>query len=111
MSERQRWKDQPALARAAETVCLTHLTDGFCHPKDRPTCKCWDAASAVMQATGLSARATAWVFSRRHAIEEQAEKDETKTWNGTPWWSRKEAEGLVAAGEQGGAPSSARNEP
>lgn len=88
MSERDRYKETPALAHAAEAACSYYLTDGFCMPRSCQGCKCWDRAKAAMEATGLSARAVGWIFQHRGRIEKQAEADETKTYGGVPWWSR-----------------------
>lgn len=65
---------QPGLCLAAEQFCSTDLTDGFCSPKQRDVCKCWDRAEQSMRGTGLSAQAVAWVYAHRHRIEEEAEK-------------------------------------
>lgn len=88
MSERDRYKETPALAHAAEAACSYYLTDGFCMPRSYQGCKCWDRAQATMEATGLSARAVGWIFQNRSRIEKQAESDEKQTYGGTPWWSR-----------------------
>jgi hypothetical protein len=106
MSEFDRYKLQPALAKAAECACSYYLTDGFCMPRDRQQCKCWAKAWAVMEATGLSARAVGFIFQHRQRIEETAEAAETKTFNGTPWWSKPErvkAEETTYKQEQEGA--------
>ncbi len=66
--------DQPGLCMAAEARCSTRLTDGFCTPKTRDCCRCWNDAEALMSATGMSARAAAWVFSHVNAIEREAAK-------------------------------------
>jgi hypothetical protein len=86
-----RCKLQPALAHAADAACSYFMTDGFCDPRQCQSCKCWDRASAVMDATGLSARAVGFLFQHRQQIEKSAEEQEAKTWDGTPWWSKPEA--------------------
>ena len=85
-----RCKLQPALWKAAECACTYHLTDGFCSPRNVQQCKCWDRAEATMVATGLSARAVGFIFQNLRRIEDAAEKAETATWHGTPWWSKPE---------------------
>jgi len=35
------------LARIAETLCVCDMTDGFCMPSHKPTCRCWGVARAV----------------------------------------------------------------
>jgi hypothetical protein len=67
-----RAKLQPGLALAAEAACIYRSTDGFCHPRNVDSCKCWDQAKQVMEATGLSARAVAWIFRNSQRIEELA---------------------------------------
>lgn len=69
MTEVTRAELQPGLLTAAEAACVYDKTDGFCHPRNTNACRCWDAAQAVMKATGLSARAVAWVFKHRKLIE------------------------------------------
>ena len=86
--ERDRYKDQPALAHAAECACTYYLTNGFCGPRNAQQCKCWDHAAATMAATGLSARAVGWIYEHLRKIETQAEVDETKIFGGTPLWSK-----------------------
>lgn len=63
---------QPALARAAEAACIYDMTDGFCRPRNAPDCRCWKAAEVVMEATGMSALAVAWVFRHKRRIEQEA---------------------------------------
>lgn len=74
MSDERRSDRQPALFRAALSICVTDMTDGFCTPQNAETCKCWQKAEAVMEATGLSGRAVAWMWPRRRMIETEAEK-------------------------------------
>ena len=66
---------QRGLLYAAELACIYKLTDGFCHPRNRPECRCWDAANAVMKATGLSAQAVHWIFQHIDKIEKDAMPD------------------------------------
>lgn len=70
ISERERM--QPALAKAAEAVCIYQHTDGFCHPRNNPTCRCWQMARDVQQATGLSSQAVQWIFKNTRRIEDEA---------------------------------------
>jgi hypothetical protein len=48
------------------------MTDGFCHPRNSPGCRCWKAAQDTMAATGLSAQAVAWIFRFKRRIEQEA---------------------------------------
>lgn len=98
-----RYKLQPALAHAAEAACSYYLTDGFCGPRNCRQYKCWDRARAVMDATGLSARAVGFIFKHRSRIEESAEQEETRIYQGVPWWSKPEriaAESKLASNER-----------
>jgi hypothetical protein len=65
----ERRRMQPALFHAAEVACANRLTDGFCTPKNVAYCRCWDAAEAIMQATGLSGQSVAWIFRNTTRIE------------------------------------------
>lgn len=76
MSEVDQSQLQPGLLMAAEAACIYGKTDGFCHPRNANACRCWDAAEAVMKATGLSAQAVAWVFKNRQAIEKTAAEND-----------------------------------
>ena len=33
--------------RIAAALCVTHLTDGFCMPRNKPDCRCHSLAKAV----------------------------------------------------------------
>jgi hypothetical protein len=64
---------QPALYEAANAACIYQYTDGFCVTRNSPTCeRCWGNAWRVMDATGLSARATAWLFQHGPVVERLA---------------------------------------
>ena len=74
-SARERRCDRsPGLFMAAQEFCVTDLTDGFCTPKQRDVCKCWDRAEQSMRGTGLSAQAVAWIYRHRTKIEAEAAK-------------------------------------
>lgn len=103
MSDIDRYNLTPALAHAAEAACSYYLTDGFCGPRNCQQCKCWDQARAVMDATGLSARAVGFIFKHRNRIEDAAEQEETRIYQGVPWWSKPEriaAESKLASTER-----------
>lgn len=71
-AESERSRMQPGLLRAAEAACIYDMTDGFCHPRNSPGCRCWKAAEDVQRATGMSAQAVAWVFRCKSRIEREA---------------------------------------
>lgn len=71
-TEAERRTMQPALFLAAECACIYRFTDGFCRPQNIASCRCWNAAEAVMLATGLSAQAVGWVFRNLQHIEREA---------------------------------------
>lgn len=62
----------PALHKAAEAVCVYDRTDGFCHPRNHPACRCWQIAEEMMLGLGLSANAVSWVVQHKHDIERQS---------------------------------------
>lgn len=75
MTDERRCDRQPGLHKAALAACVTRLSDGFCTPTQNGACpKCWPAAEAVMQATGCSAQAAAWIFDHINRIEDEAAK-------------------------------------
>lgn len=74
----RRFDRQPALGRLAETICIYDKTDGFCSPRSKEVCMCWDNAEKMLQGSGLSARACCWVLMNSKRIEEEAEKCEKR---------------------------------
>ncbi len=45
----QEIKSNWRLMRVAEQLCICDLTDGFCHPQNKPDCKCWRLAALAMK--------------------------------------------------------------
>lgn len=73
MTEQQRRSErQPALALVAEELCVCDMTDGFCTPRNKDMCKCWDRASTLLHESGFSAQALVWILKHRTRIEQQA---------------------------------------
>lgn len=80
MSEKKTIKDerrcdqQPGLFVLAETFCSYDMTDGFCTPRNRDRCECWDKAEAMLKSSPLSANACSWVLKNKERIEREANK-------------------------------------
>ena len=62
----------PALFQLAEVVCIYDRTNGFCHPRNKQGCECWQIAANLMSTTGLSSRALQWVLTHKADIEKMA---------------------------------------
>jgi hypothetical protein len=58
----------------AEAFCTYDMTDGFCNPRTREKCECWDKAKAMLDSTTISANACAWVLKNKERIEKEASK-------------------------------------
>lgn len=74
MSDKTRAEQSPALCKVAECFCIYNLTDGFCHPRNKDSCACWDKAKAMTESTGMSANACCWVLLNKKRIEGEANK-------------------------------------
>lgn len=72
VSDKRRCDTQPALFKVAECLCIYDMTDGFCTPRNKEVCACWDRAKQLMEASGFSALALVWILKNRQRIEEEA---------------------------------------
>lgn len=72
--DKRRMDLSPALFKIAECFCVYSLTDGFCTPRNKDNCQCWDKAKQMQEVTGFSANACAWILTNRGRIEQEANK-------------------------------------
>ena len=50
----------------ALTLCVCHLTDGFCNPNGKPDCKCIRLATECLKAMKTVGVKPVWVFDKEH---------------------------------------------